>query len=141
MPGMNDSTNTSSGSGNNLLTFITRCCVDGTEPDLRNEAAGVLLSVVEIAIEEGGHLLRRILYGEAGPSGEHRTMDDHFNEDGRGGSVDNVLGTLKLLSESFDSDLTSALKARSQQSVRELEELQETGGGVGRSGSSASQKK
>jgi len=28
--------------------------VDGTEPDLRNEAAGVLLSVVEIAIEEGG---------------------------------------------------------------------------------------
>ena len=110
---------------NNLLAFITRCCVDGTEPDLRNEAAGVLLSVVEMAIEEGGPMLRRMLYGADGPSGEHRTNDDEENDD-RGTTV---LSTLKLLSESFDSDLTKALKARSSQSVRELEELEELNGG------------
>lgn len=139
MPCMNDggsdghNSSPSRSSDNNLLTFITRCCVDGTEPDLRNEAAGVLLSVVEMAIEEGGYLLRRVLYGASGPTGEHRTNNE--DDDDRG-NVDNVLSTLKLLSESFDSDLTSALKARSQQSVRELEELQETGGISG-----ASQKK
>ncbi len=83
-------------SQHNLLEFISRCCVDGTEPDLRNEAAGVLLSVVEIAIEEGGQMMQHILAA--------------------------CLSTLKLLSESFDSSLTSALKARAQQSVRELEE-------------------
>ena len=110
------------GSSNNLLSFITRCCVDGTEPDLRNEAAGVLLSVVEIAIEEGGPMLRKMLPS----SGEHRTNEENESERG----LDNgVLSTLKLLSESFDSDLTQALKARSSQSVRELEELQEMNGG------------
>ena len=115
-----------------LLSFITRCCVDGTEPDLRNEAAGVLLSVVEVAIEEGGGpMLRRMLYGVAGPSGEHRTNGEYGSGDGGDDrSEGNVLSTLKLLSESFDSDLTSALKGRSQQSVRELEELQASGGGA-----------
>lgn len=96
--------------------------MDGTEPDLRNEAAGVLLSVVEIAIEEGGPMLRKMLPS----SGEHRTNEENESERG----LDNgVLSTLKLLSESFDSDLTQALKARSSQSVRELEELQEMNGG------------
>ena len=47
----------------------------------------------------------------------------------RNGLDNGVLSTLKLLSESFDSDLTQALKARSSQSVRELEELQEMNGG------------
>ena len=88
----------------NLLDFISRCCVDGTEPDLRNEAAGVLLSVVEIAIEEGGHMMQHILAA--------------------------CLSTLKLLSESFDSSLTSALKARAQQSVRELEEASSADAGT-----------
>ena len=61
------------------------------------------LEGVEMAIEEGGYLLRRVLYGASGPTGEHRTNNE--DDDDRG-NVDNVLSTLKLLSESFDSDLS-----------------------------------
>ena len=50
--------------------------MDGTEPDLRNEAAGVLLSVVEVAIEEGGPMLRKMLPS----SGEHRTNEENESE-------------------------------------------------------------
>ena len=97
-----------------LLESNVRCCVDSTEPDLRNEAASVLLSVVEMAIEQEGQMLRRVLgSAEEGPSGENS------GDSGRGA---NVLTTLKLLSESFDSSLTSALKARAGQCVRELDE-------------------
>ena len=102
------------GSGPRLLESIVRCCVDSTDPDLRNEAAGVLLSVVEMAIEEGGQMLRRVTgSAEKGPPGDS-------SGDSSGGA--NVVSTLKLLSESFDSSLTSALKARAGQCVRELEE-------------------
>ena len=103
-------------SGPRLLESIVRCCVDSTEPDLRNEAAGVLLSVVEMAIEERGQMLRRVL----GPAEEGPTESSPRDINGRA----NVLSTLQLLSESFDSSLTSALKARAGQCVRELEEME-----------------
>ena len=97
-----------------LLESIVRCCVDSTEPELRNEAAGVLLSVMEMAIEENGQMLQKVLgTNEEDPAGDE-------NSTSYGGA--NVVSTLKLLSESFDSSLTSALKARAGQCIRELEE-------------------
>ena len=47
--------------GQGCLSVSSAAAWISTEPDLRNEAAGVLLSVVEMAIEERGQMLRRVL--------------------------------------------------------------------------------
>ena len=98
-----------------LLKNIVRCCIDSTEPELRNEAAGVLLSITELAIEEQGDMLRSILHGPSSKNNDAASGNDPSTS-----ARVSVVSALQLLSESFDSSMSAALKARAAQAVREI---------------------
>jgi hypothetical protein len=83
-----------------LLKLVINCCADGTEPELRNDAANVLLAIVELALEEVGPLQNRLL---------DETID--------------AAGALQIIGESFDSSLGHAMKARAEQAARGLRTL------------------
>ena len=80
-----------------MLNVMVNCCADGTEPELRNEAANALLAIVELALEDGSSLQTRLLEGDV-----------------------DAISALQLLGESFDSSLEHSIKARAEQAAREL---------------------
>ena len=80
-----------------MLNAMVKCCADGTEPELRNEAANALLAIVELALEDGSSLQTRLLEGDV-----------------------DAISALQLLGESFDSSLEHSIKARAEQAAREL---------------------
>ena len=80
-----------------LLVLIIKCCRQNLNTELRNDAAIVLLTISELAIDENGALQKRLV-----------------EED-----VDAALA-LQTLSESFDSSLTHQIKQRAEKCYRAL---------------------
>lgn len=115
-----------------VMEAVLRFCADGTEPDLRNEAAAVLLSIVELAVATSDTSMVNNLLSGHDPETSPRSEPY---------AAAGATATLHLLAESFDSSLTVSLKARAQQAIRDLAEKGWLGSRGADGGSSPSSKK